>query len=403
MSKDPKGYYKILEISPGASMAEVKRAYTKQQVKYHPDSAYMKEKLKRASSESEREKVRKECEEMSSKLNSAKSVLFDEKKKQQYDSGMGEFGAQFGGGGYSDIFDIFSQFTGRGGQQRSNKVNATKYVINISLREAFVGKTSKFNVKTEKICGTCDGRGGENVETCRKCNGSGYYASRRNLGGFVTVTEAACDGCRGSGSKVKGKVCGTCNGAEYVQSKSMLEVNIRPGVRKGESIVFKEMGDQRRGQVAGDVVFIVDVQEDSRFERRGNDLVGKIDIPLYTAIGGGSVYFNQIDGRQLEINVKPFKTFDTVLRIANEGFKGGPRGGGGSLVLKPNIVIGGEEDRARVMEALRPPQVRAYEGSIRVNSEFGVMPEADGEQEEGYGSEDGQQGARSFFNSFSFF
>lgn len=400
MSKDPKGYYKILELSPGASIADVKRAYTKQQVKYHPDSPYMKDRLRKAANDQEREKIRKECDEISSQLNSAKSVLFDEKRKQQYDSGMGEFGAQFGAGNYSDIFDIFSQFTGGRGQQRQNKMNPTKYVINISLRESYVGKVSKFNVKTEKICPKCDGKGGENVETCKKCEGNGYYTSRRNLGGFVTVAESRCDACEGSGYKIKGKVCDSCKGAEYIQDKTLFEVNIKPGTRKGEKIVFEGMGDQRRRIAPGDVIFIVDVQDDSRFERRGDDLVGKIDIPLRTAIGGGVVYFNHIDGRKLEITVNPFRTFDTVLKIRNEGFRGQRTG---NLVLKPNIVIGSEADRAKIMQALDAPVEKPYGAFTKVNSEFGAMPEAEREHEEGYASDDAGHSARSFFNSFSFF
>ncbi|AFM98600.1 DnaJ C terminal domain-containing protein [Encephalitozoon hellem] len=398
MSKDPKGYYKILELSPGASIADVRRAYSRQQAKYHLDSPFMKNKLKNAANDEEREKIKKECGEMSAKLNSAKSVLFDEKKKKEYDSGVGEFGAHFSGAGYSDIFDIFSQFTGGRSHQRTNKVNSTKYVITISLRESFVGKVSKFNVRTEKICPTCDGKGGKDVETCKKCNGSGVCTTRRNLGGFVTLAEARCDGCEGSGHKIKGKPCGTCNGGEYIQDKTMFEVNIKPGVRKGEKIVFEGMGDQRRNHIPGDVIFIIDVQEDSRFERRGNDLIGKIDIPLCTAIGGGVAYFTHIDGRLLEISISPFKTFDTVLRVRNEGFKGNKTG---SLVLKPNIIIGSESDRAKIMQVLSAPPRKPYGASVRVSSEFGSMPEAEREQEEA--SDDGVHNARSFFNSFSFF
>lgn len=399
MSKDPKGYYKTLELSPGASIADVKRAYSRQQAKYHLDSPFMKAKLKSATSDAEREKIKKECGEMSAQLNSAKSVLFDEKKKKEYDSGVGEFGAHFSGGaGYSDIFDIFSQFAGGRGHARSSKVKSTNYVISVSLREAFVGKVSKFNVRTEKICSTCNGKGGENTETCSKCKGNGVYTCRRNLGGFVTLAETRCDACEGSGRRIKGKPCGTCKGAEYVQDKTMFEVNIKPGVRKGEKIVFEGMGDQRRNHDAGDVVFIIDVQGDSRFERRGNDLVGKIDIPLYTAIGGGTVYFTHIDGRQLEISVSPFKTFDTVLRIRNEGFKGTKTG---SLVLKPNIVIGSESDRKKIMEVLSAPTAKPYGACSKVTSEFGTMPEPEREQEEA--SDDVGHGARSFFNNFSFF
>nr|AGE95814.1 dnaj protein [Encephalitozoon cuniculi] len=398
MSKDPKGYYKVLELSPGASVAEVRKAYAKQQAKYHLDSPYMKNKLKNAASDEEREKIKKECGEMSARLNSAKSVLFDEKKKKEYDSGMGEFGAHFSGGGYSDIFDIFSQFTGGRGHQRTNKVSSTKYVITVSLRESFVGKVSKFNVRTEKVCTTCDGKGGKDVETCKKCNGNGVYTSRRSLGGFVTLAETRCDGCDGSGHKIKGKPCSTCNGAEYIQDKTMFEVNIKPGVRKGEKIVFEGMGDQRRGHVPGDVIFIIDVQEDSRFERCGNDLVGKIDIPLYTAIGGGVVYFTHIDGRQLEINVSPFRTFDTALKIRNEGFKGSRTG---NLILKPNITIGSESDRAKIMQVLSAPSKKPYGTFTKVNSEFGSMPEPERDHEDA--SEEGAQSARSFFNNFSFF
>ncbi|KAM0672161.1 DnaJ-class molecular chaperone [Ordospora colligata] len=399
--KDPKGYYKVLGLSPGASVADVRRAYSTQQAKFHMDSPIVREKLRNAKSEDEKEKIISECKEMSTKLNMAKDALFDEKKKKNYDSGMGEFGAQFSGGNYSDIFDIFSQFAGGGrGGQKSNKASSTKYVINISLKEAFCGKTSKFNVKREKICPSCDGKGAENTTVCKKCNGNGVYTSRRNLGGFVTLAETQCDGCSGKGYFAKGNACGECKGGEYVQDKIILEVTIKPGVVKGEKIVFEGMGDQRKGQVSGDVIFIIDVQDDSRFERRGSDLIGKMDIPLYTAIGGGVVYFTHIDGRQLEINVEPFKTFDVAVKIRGEGFKT-QRSGLGSLILKPNIIIGGDSDRAKILEVLSMPNNKPYGATTKVKGEFGSIPEPEREHDEA--SDDGAQSARSFFNSFSFF
>ncbi|KAH9411143.1 DnaJ domain-containing protein [Ordospora pajunii] len=400
-AKDSKGYYKVLGLSPGASLAEVRRAYSTQQAKFHRDSPLIREKLRAAKSDDDKAKIEEECKEMSMKLNMAKDVLFNEKKKKEYDSGMGEFGAQFSAGNYSDIFDIFSQFTGGSrGAQKSNKASSTKYVINISLKEAFCGKTSKFNVKREKMCPSCDGKGAESTTACKKCNGNGVYTSRRSLGGFVTLAETRCDGCSGKGYFIKGNACGECKGGEYVQENIILEVSIKPGVVKGEKIVFEGMGDQRKGQASGDVIFIIDVQDDSRFERRGSDIIGKIDIPLYTAIGGGVVYFTHIDGRQLEINVDMFKTFDVAVKIRGEGFKT-QRAGTGSLILKPNIIIGGDSDRAKILEVLSAPSSKPYGATTKVKGEFGSIPEPEKEHEDA--SDDGGQSARSFFNGFSFF
>jgi DnaJ homolog subfamily A member 2 len=398
MAADLKGYYQVLGLTPGASVAEVRRAYAARQVKYHPDSAFIKEKMKNAKSDADREAIKKECEEVASKLNAAKSVLFDEKKKQQYDSGMDEFGgSQFAGD--TDIFDIFSRFARGRGAEQPGKVKDTVYQISISLKDAYLGKSSEVYIKLNRICAKCSGRGGENVDTCKKCGGRGKVNGHRQVGGFVTMFESRCNDCNGSGSIIKGRPCDGCNGSKYVKEKVRFDVEMAPGIRKGERIVFHGMGDQLKDAVSGDVVFVVDVGDDSRFERCRNDLVSSVDIPLYAALAGGSCCFTHIDGRKLEVKFSPFKSFDATLRVYAEGFK--TKEGTGNLYLKPNIIIGSEVDRKKILGCIAPPAGGFSGVSTTKTADFGQMPEPEKEHEEA--SDEMPHDARSFFRNFSFF
>lgn len=365
MDRDPEGFYQVLGLQPGASIEDVKKAYTKQQIRYHPNGAYVKTQLKNAKTDEERDKIKKEFQEKSSKLNQAKSVLFDENKKKQYDSGMYGRGAGFGGAGFGgfggfnfgDVSDIFDMFSGGGRAGGANgrqhkKVSSMVYNVEISFRDSFLGKNCSFGIEIEKICSECKGAGGENVKDCTSCNGKGKTQSQKRLGPIITVVEEACRVCGGEGKKCHGKACGKCNGMKYAKEKETISFPIRKGVVNGEKIIFAEKGHQRVGHISGDIVFVIKVIPNNRFERVGNHIVSDVDIPLFYALAGGCIYFPHVDDRVLEINIRPMKDLSKSLVLYGEGFKGNNGAPAGNLYLRPRIQIPANMDQKKLAEVL---------------------------------------------------
>lgn len=404
MKQDPKGYYEILGLKPGASIEEIRRAYSKQQLKYHPDGAYLKTKLRNAKSEEEKEKIKKECEEMSTKLNQAKLVLFDENKKRAYDSGMDDMG--FGGEGSQDIFDFFSHFTGGGSRrQQVKKVQDTEHEIKITLKEAFTGKKPVYNVRVQRLCKKCDGKGGDDEVTCDKCKGFGKVQHQRRLGMMISVSESPCYTCNETGKIIKGKVCDCCNGKGHVEHSERIEVNIPPGVQSGMSYVYTGLGNHKKGCVPGDIVFVVNIVNDHTYKRVDNHLVSSINIPLYTALVGGLVYFEHLDGRKIEIKIEPFTDLKKAIVIKGEGFKD-PKAVG-HLYLDPNIVIDRNIDKQKLASALNYRPVNPPSNvSVKKRADFGQIPTSKqnprmGREDEPFGMGDiFGSGIHDFFSKF---
>ncbi|WUR03097.1 mitochondrial protein import protein MAS5 (MAS5) [Vairimorpha necatrix] len=402
MAHDPEGLYAVLGLQAGASIEEVKKAFTKKQRECHPDGPQFKAALRKCKTDEEKAKVEKEFKEKSSKCNQAKAVLFDEKKKQQYDMGItGDFSF---GEGASDIFDIFSQFTGGSRRNQVHKVQDIEYEFNVSFQESFMGKVSSFNVKVQRECGKCHGKGGDNVETCNTCKGKGKVEHHRRLGPLITVQESECHTCRGTGQVIKGKVCQECAGSQYAQTNENISVKVEPGVKNGRKYVFTGRGNHKKGCVPGDIVLIASITKDPKFKRVGNHVYCKIDIPLYTALTGGQILFDHVNGKKLQISVNPFKDLKKCIIVKGEGFKIENSNSYGDLILDPNIVIDRHINKDKLADALNfiPAQIN-NPASIKKQSEFGTMP-SEQEQRENYESEDFMGGgARDFFGKFSGF
>ncbi|KAM0679817.1 Type I HSP40 co-chaperone [Glugoides intestinalis] len=421
-AKDSKEYYKLLGLTPGAPVEDVKKAFNKKQAEYHPNGPARK--ILRDSSEykamNDEQKKAKEAEidEISKKVNEAYKILSDKNKKNEYDSGTGEFGgfggSGFGGGfsgfdGFADIFTYMAGgMAGGAGERQRSKVKDVECVLKLEIKDAFLGKKSKFRVKTTKLCKTCTGKGGKDVSNCGKCKGTGFVYAKFNLGIVSGSQQVMCPECEGKGSVVKGPACSECNGRKVVDENKIIEVNIKPGIEDGDTIVYTKQGNEYPGYGQGDIVFNISIEYTPKSFRIGNDYVCEVDLDIHTAIVGGILYYDHPDGKKLSIKVDPFKDFDNnAIIVPGSGFPSS-KGVKGRLIIKPHIIIGQNVDRAKLAEFIRPQIQRPSGDYINTNSTLGKAPEVrftdsereysrrSGEASSGFGFDDGR--FSSFFN-----
>ena len=300
-------YYEVLGVSKNATDAELKNAYKKMAIKYHPD---------RQVGKSDEEK--KAAEEKFKEAAEAYDVLRDPQKRQQYDQ-YGFNGPQFsgasgfGGGASMSMDDIFSMFGdifgghgddgpfgsffggGRqGGRTRKPQFRGGDLRINVrlTLNEVLTGVTKKFKVKKNVVCPDCHGTGSQDgkTETCGQCKGSGvvYRTMRTMLGAMQSQT--TCPGCGGTGSIITNK-CKRCGGEGVVTGEEVVEVNIPKGIENG--MAFNVHGKGHAGKlngIPGDIQVIVSVEEDKNFVRDGKDLHYQLQLDIPTAALEGYGY-----------------------------------------------------------------------------------------------------------------
>ncbi|ORD99042.1 MAS5 [Hepatospora eriocheir] len=308
-------------------------------------------------------------------INNAYNVLGNEEKKKQYDSGTGEFAENpFGGSGGFDVNDIFNMFgqggfsSRRSGSSRKSKISDTKTNISISMKEAFLGKKSKFRINVDRLCDSCNGKGSSKVKQCSTCKGHGRLIQQRQVGFMVTETEVECEKCVGSGSIPDGPTCKKCNGVKIIKDKSVVELTIRPGIVNGEKITMRGKGNQAPGRVSGDLVFVITVKDQPGYVRVNNDIIHTVNIDLLTAITGGVISFEHIDGRKLSVNLSPMTDLSSSIKIYYQGFNDS-RGGKGDFYIKPNILVNKNLNKEEVSKVIKPLVYNVNEG-INVNSQY---------------------------------
>ncbi|XP_014776095.1 dnaJ homolog subfamily A member 1 [Octopus bimaculoides] len=283
------GYYDTLGISPTASADEIKKAYRKLALKYHPD---------KNPNEGERFKL----------ISQAYEVLSEPKKREIYDQGGEEAikGGGAGGTGFEfhsamDIFDMF--FGGHARRSTPSKVKDIVHQLKVSLKELYNGATRKLSITRDIICDKCDGRGGKEgaVMTCQECNGTGVQVSITRLGpGMVQQMQTVCSECSGKKETINPKLrCKTCMGKKTYQSKKILEVHIDKGMKDGQTFRFAGDGDQFPKMEAGDVIIVLDEQDDELFRRNGADLEMPISLTLTEALCGFQKTIPTLDDRIL--------------------------------------------------------------------------------------------------------
>ena len=360
-------YYEVLGVEKGASAADIKKAYRKIAIKYHPD---------RQGGKSDAEK--KEAEDKFKEAAEAYSVLSDDQKRQQYDQfGFdgpgGGFGGGFGGfgGGGFDMDDIFSAFgdifgggfsRSRGGSRRRQQYRGAdlRLKVRLNLQEISTGVTKKFKVRKYVKCTECGGSGAEGNsgnETCSNCHGQGYVVRTRQSMFGMMQSQEACPTCGGEGQVIKNK-CKHCGGEGVVMGEEVIEINIPAGVQDGMVVNVSGKGNAgRRNGINGDIQVLVSEEPNDTFVRDGNDVIYNLLLDFPTAALGGEVLVPTIDGAQAKITIKPGTQPGTMLRLRGKGLPAvsGYGYGTGDILVNISIYVPKElnKEERKAIEALR--------------------------------------------------
>lgn len=318
-------YYEILGVDRNASEAEIKKAYRKLAMKYHPDRNPDKDSAAKFQEISE-----------------AYEVLSDEQKRAAYDQ-FGHAGVDgqtagagggFGGfGSFEDIFgDIFGGGTRTGRQTRAQRGADLRYNIELTLEEAVHGTSKTIRIPTLVSCKTCEGSGakkGTKPQTCKQCEGSGQIRMQQ---GFFTVQQT-CPVCRGEGTIITDP-CPTCHGHGRMQEYKTLSVKIPAGVDTGDRIRLAGEGEAgMHGGPSGDLYVQVNVKNHPIFTRDGNDLHCEVPITFTTAALGGEIEIPTLDGR-VKIKIPVETQSGKLFRLRGKGVKSVRGGGKGDLLCQ---------------------------------------------------------------------
>jgi len=350
MSK--RDYYEVLGVSKSASDSELKKAYRKLAMKFHPD---------RNKGDAEAEKKFKEASE-------AYEVLRDPQKRQRYDQfgHSGINGGGFGGAsdfGNADFEDIFSRFSdifggdifggdpfggGGGGRSRSRRRASQgqpgadmKLSVTLTLEEIAEGAEKTLKVKKYRKCGECNGSGAEteaDFETCGTCNGMGEVrqVSKTMFGQFVNVQP--CPTCRGEGRIIRNR-CGKCHGEGRIRGEEKVKMNIPSGVSNGNYITLRRQGNAGvRGGEPGDLIVLIEEKEHEHFERDGNDIYYNLHISIPDAVLGTKVEVPTLKGKA-KVKIEPGTQPGKLLRMKERGIKGLNNTGAGDQFIKVNVYI----------------------------------------------------------------
>lgn len=314
-------YYELLEISREANGDEIKKAYRRLAMKFHPD----------------RNPDNKDAEIKFKEINEAYEVLKDDQKRAAYDryghqafeGGMngaggnpfGGFEFNFGAGGFSDIFSqVFSEFMGGGSRQQSYAQDGAdvRYNMEITLEEAYNGVEKEITIPSTETCEKCHGHGtkdGKEAPLCHHCRGTGRIRSQR----FGMIVEQYCPHCQGSGHHVTDP-CSDCNGAGVVHKEKTIKIKIPAGIEDQTRMRVSGGGEAgSRGGQPGDLHIFISVKEHKLYQREGANLYARIPISMCCAALGGTIEIPSIDGEKIELSINAGAQNDQVIKVKNQG------------------------------------------------------------------------------------
>ena len=358
MSDQKRDYYEVLGVAKNATEQEIKAAYKKMAIKYHPD---------RQGDKSDAEK--KEAEAKFKEAAEAYDVLHDPQKRQRYDqfgfAGVGGASGSYQNMSMDDIFsqfgDIFSDLFGggssfggfgfgsgfggsRGQRKPQHRGGDLRLKVRLTLKECATGVTKKFKVRKKVTCNHCHGSGTESgsgdTQTCNTCHGTGYVLRSQHSVFGMMQTQSVCPDCQGEGTIIKNK-CHLCGGTGVVTGDEVVEVKIPAGVQDGMVLTVPGKGDAAiRNGVPGDIQVFIEVEQDKDFIRQGNDLIYNLLLDLPTAVLGGNVEVPTLDGKvklKIDAGTQPGK----VLRLRGKGMPAvqGYGYGNGDLIVNVAVYI----------------------------------------------------------------
>ena len=314
-------YYEILGVNKSATKEEIKKAYRKLAIQFHPD--------KNRGDDTAEEKFKEATE--------AYEVLSDDQKRSAFDQfGKAGVSGQPGGYGYraytdfSDIFgdlgDVFSEFFGGGGgfpggggrQGGARRGSDLRYNVEISLEDAAHGKEIKIEIPRQESCDDCGGSGaqkGSGSTVCSLCQGLGHV---RRTQGFFSVT-TTCPQCKGAGNTIKNP-CKSCSGSGLVEKKRTLNIKIPAGVESGSRLKVTGEGEAGpHGGPRGNLYVVTHIKRHSVFNREGNDLIVQIGIPITIAILGGDIEVPTIDGKNVKMKIPSGTESGQIFRLKGKG------------------------------------------------------------------------------------
>lgn len=338
-------YYEVLGVSKTATLEEIKSAYRKLALKYHPDR------------NKEEDAAAKFME-----VQEAYDVLKDEQKRKTYDqfghaafdqngfgnNGQNPFANGFGGFGgfdFGDLGDLFRNMTGQGGSRRQSsgprRGNDRSFVLKVSFFDAINGKTLKIpGYEYDKECPHCHGTGAESpsdLETCSQCRGSGRVVQQQRTIFGMMQSETVCPKCNGKGKTVK-KACHVCNGNGTTRVKEDLNIRLYPGINSEEQIKVAGKGDKGiNGGPNGDLYLEIRVMEDQNFKRDGNDIHIKVPIDFVDATLGTTIDVPTVYGTTCELKIPAGIQAGTILKMRDKGVKNERTGRVGSQFVHLDI------------------------------------------------------------------
>ena len=340
-------YYEVLGVAKNASDEEIKKAYRKKAIQYHPD----------------KNPGNKEAEEKFKEAAEAYEVLSNTEKRQRYDqfghAGVnGAAGNDFGGGGGFSMDDIFSQFgdifgghfggssfggfgsSSRGGQ-RVNRGSNLRVKVKLNLQEVAKGAEKKIKVRKAAACPFCKGtgaEGGSSYSTCSTCRGTGTVNRITNTILGRMQTQSVCPDCQGEG-KIITKKCPHCNGEGITQQEEVITINIPAGVAEGMQLSMNGKGNAaRRGGLNGDLLILIEEEPHPELLRDENDLVYNLLLSFPTAALGGTVEIPTIDGR-VKVKIEPGTQPGKILRLRGKGLPTVNQYGTGDLLVNISVYV----------------------------------------------------------------
>ncbi len=345
---EKRDYYEVLGVEKNANADDIKKAYRKAAIKYHPD----------------KNPGDKEAEEKFKEAAEAYDVLSNPDKRARYDqfghAGMsgaagGGFGG-FSGGGFS-MEDIFSQFGdifgghfgggfggfggGSRGGQRVNRGSDIRVKVKLTLAEIANGTTKKLKVNKYVACDKCGGTGAKDASaytTCPTCNGTGVVTQVQNTFFGRMQTQGVCPTCGGEGRIIKEK-CDKCGGEGISKGSEVIEINIPAGVGEGMALTVSGKGNAaRHGGVNGDLLVVIEEERNPQLVRDGNDLIHNLNITVTTALLGGEVEVPTIDGKA-KIKIAAGTHAGKVLRLRGKGLPSVNGYGRGDILIVVDITI----------------------------------------------------------------